>query len=97
MEVVARPDQRAVNFEFSFRNSGQNPITLVSIEASCRCLAVDASRRTCGPGEEGVVRAAFSLGGKPGIREESITVTTDEPGAKPVELVLRVSVPGARP
>ena len=97
VEVTARPGQRVVDFEFPFQNNGEKPVTLVSIEASCRCLAVNGTRKTYGPGEKGVVGAAFAVGEKPGVREESITVKTDEPDAKPVELLLRVNVPGAHP
>ena len=97
IEATARPDQRVISFAFPFENKGERPVTLVSAEASCRCVAVDVSRRTYGPGEKGAVGAAFSVGAQPGVKDETITVVTDEPGAKPVVLFLRVVVPGREP
>jgi hypothetical protein len=91
LEIRAEPGQRVANFHFPFRNTGRRAVTLVSVEASCRCLAVDVSRMTCGPGDKGDVLVAFSVGSTQATQEKSVTVTTDEPGAGPVRLVLRVA------
>jgi Protein of unknown function (DUF1573) len=95
IDAAAKPGERAVSFEFRFENRGGRPVTLISAEASCRCVAVDAPLKAFGPGEKGVLRAAFSVGPGRGVQVQSITVTTDEPGASPVELTLRMAYPGA--
>ena len=94
IEAAAKAGQRVVTFEFRFENKGKGPVTLVSTEASCRCVSVDGSMRTYRPGEKGVLRAAFSVGNGRGLRQQSITVTTDDVDAKPVELILRMTLAG---
>jgi hypothetical protein len=95
IDAAAKPGQRVVNFEFRFENKGNGPVVMLSAEASCRCVAVNVPLKAYGPGERGVLRAAFSVGIDRGAREQSITVTTNEAKAKPVELILRVTVSGA--
>lgn len=86
-----------VMFDFPFRNDGDRAVTLVSVDTSCRCLSVDIPRKIYAPGETGDLRVAFAVGGGTGLLEKSVTVTTDEARAEPVRLVLRVTVPAARP
>jgi hypothetical protein len=93
-ETTAAPGQRVVNFKFHFQNTGGRTVALVSIEPSCRCVSVVPSKSTFAPGEKGVVEADFTVAGKGGPREESLTVTTGEPGGRPIELILRVNIQG---
>jgi hypothetical protein len=95
VEVTAHPGQRLVNVDFNFRNRGDRVVTLVSIETSCRCLSAEATPMACGPGENGKVEVSLTVGKEHGRQERSVTVTTDEPDAKPVRLVLLVDIAGA--
>ena len=62
IQVSAPPGRRVVNVAFPFRNTGNRTIKLVSIEASCRCLAASSSQKSYGPGARGDIRVpAFTL------------------------------------
>src|SRR5580658_5687205 len=90
IDVAAQPGQRVVSVSFPFRNSESGPVTLVSIETSCRCLSADVPKMRYGPGEKGAVGVDFTVGNQTGVQDKSVIITTDDVREKPVRLVLRV-------
>ncbi len=91
--VVAQPGQKVVHIEFPFRNSGDKPVTIISVETSCRCTSADTSKRTYAPGERDAVSVDFTVGGQEGAVTKTVTVTTDGPELNPFTLTLRVNIP----
>jgi len=92
--VKAEPTQKVLRVDYRFQNVGDRPVTLVTLEASCRCVAPEIAKTTYAPGEKGDLVMAFTVGHQTGFQEKSVVVTTDEAQAVPVRLVLRVTLPG---
>jgi Protein of unknown function (DUF1573) len=93
IEVTALPGQRVVHAQFPFRNSGTKPVTIASVETSCRCTSADSSKKTYAPGEGDAIRVDFAVGDQEGVVYQSVTVTTDGPELSPFTLSLRVTLP----
>jgi len=92
ISVSAAPGQRVVHSSFGFRNASASPVAILSLETSCRCTSADSDKRTYAPGEKGKVEVTFAIGDQEGVQEKAVTVSTDEPGARPSILVLRVAI-----
>ena len=93
IDISARPDQAEVAVDFTFHNSTKALIGLSSIETGCTCTTAHADHLLCEPGRSGRIHVVFQIGDFTGLHEEPVTVTTDEPAAKPDELLLRVRIP----
>jgi hypothetical protein len=97
IDAAAQPGQKVVHVEFPFRNSGDKPVTIVSVETSCRCTSADSSKKVYAPGEKDAISVDFTVGGQEGVAVKSVTVTTDGPELTPFTLTLRVTIPRAGP
>ena len=91
--VTAKPGDKEAVAVFPFQNDGAAPVTITQIQPNCGCTTADLAKRTYAPGEAGEIKAVFTFGDRLGLQEKHILVTTDEPSAPPVSLVLRVNVP----
>ncbi|HYE07343.1 MAG TPA: DUF1573 domain-containing protein [Planctomycetota bacterium] len=78
---------------FSFTNTGDAPVTILSLKASCSCTATKLEKLMYAPGESGVITGVFTIGDRVGEQRKSITVSTDEAGAEPYRLLMRVQLP----
>lgn len=66
-----------VTYAFKFKNSGDKPVKLGKVSASCGCTATAATRGEITPGQEGEVVATFNSTGRRGKQHKSIYVETD--------------------
>lgn len=92
-ELRVAPGQDKTVAEFAFRNSGSQPLHFTSLRPSCNCLSAAVSKESFAPGETGPVRVEFTVGGRQGRQQKSVTVTTDDPADQPVTLLLVVDIP----
>ena len=67
--------------EFPFANKSAASVTITDIRARCHCTVPVLEKKTCAPGESGVLRVEFDTTGLAGSVTRTITVATDEPGA----------------
>jgi hypothetical protein len=65
------------DFEFSFTNTGKEPILLQNVHASCGCTTPSYSKDPVLPGKSGIVKASYNTSGRPGPFTKSITVATN--------------------
>jgi hypothetical protein len=93
VDVAAQPGQRVVHVDFPFMNCGNKPVTIVSVETSCRCTSADSSKKTYAPGEKDAISVDFTVGSQEGLVVKSVTVTTDGAELSPFTLTLRVTIP----
>ncbi len=61
-------------YEFKFTNTGNAPLILEAVNASCGCTTPEWSREPIAPGQTGKVVATFNSSGKPGNQVKTITV-----------------------
>ena len=92
-ELRAAAGQEKTFAEFAFHNSGARLLRFTSLRPGCDCLTAQANKESYAPGEAGIVRAEIVLAGLFGRVERRLTVTTDDPTEKPVELLLIVEIP----
>ena len=63
---------------FEFVNTGNAPLFITNVKASCGCTSPEWSKEPVQPGSKGYVKAAYNPAGRPGKFNKSITVTTNE-------------------
>ena len=61
-------------FEFKFMNTGNAPLILESVQASCGCTTPEWSREPIAPGHSGKVIATYNSASRPGPFSKTITV-----------------------
>ncbi len=61
-------------FEFKFMNTGNAPLILESVQASCGCTTPEWSREPIAPGHSGKVIATYNSASRPGPFTKTITV-----------------------
>lgn len=65
---------------FTFKNTGNAPLVLNSVKASCGCTTPKWTKEPIAPGKEGVITATFDSKGRPGNFTKTITVTHNGEG-----------------
>lgn len=63
---------------FEFVNTGNAPLYITNVKASCGCTAAEYTKEPIQPGAKGYVKAAYNPANRPGKFNKSITVTTNE-------------------
>jgi hypothetical protein len=93
IEGAAAAGQESFVGVFTFKNTGDKPVRLLSIKPSCGCTTATAEKTIYAPGETGELRAQVDLRGRSGHLEKSIAVATDDAPNAPVSLVVSIDVP----
>lgn len=65
---------------FTFKNTGNAPLVLNSVRASCGCTTPKWTKEPIAPGEEGTVTAIYNSKGRVGNFTKTITVTHNGEG-----------------
>jgi len=65
---------------FTFKNTGNAPLVLNSVKASCGCTTPKWTKEPVAPGAEGAVTAIYNSKGRPGNFTKTITVTHNGEG-----------------
>lgn len=74
--------------EFKFTNTGNQPVVIANVQASCGCTTPDWTKTPVLPGKTGFIRAAYNSAGRPGQFNKTVTVTSN---AKDASMVLSIS------
>lgn len=72
-----REDNGAVEHKFVFTNSGDAPLVIQNVQASCGCTTPAWSKDPIPPGEKGFVTAKFDPKNRPGSFRKSLTITSN--------------------
>jgi hypothetical protein len=75
-----------VSYKFSFKNSGDSPLVIASVSASCGCTVTQYSKEPVPPGGEGFVLATYNAA-NPGAFNKTVTVNANT--ENPVVLVIK--------
>jgi len=77
----------AVMHQFSFKNNGNTPLVISSVQASCGCTVTDYSKTPIEPGAQGFVKATYNAANV-GVFSKTVTVNANtEEGA--VQLTIK--------
>ncbi|WP_400191385.1 DUF1573 domain-containing protein [Hymenobacter sp. B81] len=63
--------------EFKFKNTGNQPIVIANVQASCGCTTPDWTKTPVLPGKTGFIRASYNSAGRPGQFNKTVTVTSN--------------------
>jgi len=66
-----------ISHDFVFTNTGDAPLVVSSVRASCGCTTPRWSKEPIPPGEKGSITAQYNPLNRPGTFKKSITVTTN--------------------
>jgi molybdenum cofactor biosynthesis enzyme len=77
--IEARPEDRVVKTEFTYRNTGNTPVRIESVRGVCVCCtAAYATKKKLAPGEGGSVVVRVDFEKKPLPLVKPVTVKTDD-------------------
>lgn len=63
--------------EFSFKNTGDSPLIIDKVQASCGCTTPYWTKEPILPGKSGVITASYNSANRPGAFNKSITITSN--------------------
>lgn len=81
---IREEDGRKIHI-FNFRNTGSEPVVIISASTTCGCTVPTFSRKPVMPSQQGSIEVSFDPADRPGFFEKKIVVTTSE-GGEPVRL-----------
>jgi hypothetical protein len=67
----------SITHRFVFTNTGDAPVKIQNVQASCGCTTTGWTQDTVAPGNQGYVEATYHTIGRIGQFERSLTVFTD--------------------
>jgi hypothetical protein len=71
------PEGPAAEYEFRFKNTGKEPITISKVQASCGCTTPSYSKDPVLPNKDGAIKASYNTNGRPGPFTKTITVVSN--------------------
>lgn len=84
-----------VEYNYRFKNTGNNPLIVVKATASCGCTVPEKPDQPVLPGETGFIKVKFDSKGRVGQAHKSITVISNANPAFP-EMMLTGEVVAAQ-
>lgn len=72
-------------YEFKFTNTGDEPIIMTHVKASCGCTTPIWTKDPVLPGQQGVIKVQYNSKGRVGVFNKSITISSNaEPAIKKI-------------
>ncbi len=70
---------KIASYEYKFVNTGDQPLIIANVQASCGCTSPFWTKEPILPGKTGIVKASYNSNGRPGAFSKSLTVTANVP------------------
>lgn len=86
-----------ITHEFKFKNTGDQPVIISNVQASCGCTTPDWTKTPVAPGGSGLIKAQYNPLGRPGQFNKSLTITSNAVEATTVVFIKGNVVPDAAP
>jgi len=68
---------RLASHEFEVTNTGNQPLIVSNVQASCGCTSPHWTREAIMPGKSGTIKATYNSAGRPGQFNKSLTITSN--------------------
>ncbi|MDE6153193.1 MAG: DUF1573 domain-containing protein [Muribaculaceae bacterium] len=89
-------DGDPVSCEFEFTNTGDEPLVIISANASCGCTRPEFPKKPVKPGKTGKIKITYLPKGRPGEFNKTVRVRTNAKRPKAVNLKISgVVIPGS--
>ncbi len=79
------------NYSFTFKNTGDTPLVINRVHATCGCTTPNWTKEPILPGKSGTITASFNPAGRPGPFIKTISVFSNA-GPNPVTLSIKGDV-----
>jgi hypothetical protein len=76
------PQNKPVTIEFEFTNTGDSPVIISNVQASCGCTSTDYIKEPVNPGQKTKIRAVFNAAAKGVFKKQVTVITNAEEGPK---------------
>lgn len=87
-----------VTYDFSFLNSGKEPLIITNAQGSCGCTVPSYPKEPIAKGAKAVIHVEFNSTGKMGMQDKTVTLTSNaKSGNKVLHLKGNVEAPPATP
>ncbi len=95
IELHPAPGDASAVGTFKYRNEGDQPVHVKSVETSCGCTTTSKMKDVIAPGDSGEIAATLKIASRLGTvtLNKTVTVETDDPKAPVTELTLHAIVP----
>ena len=81
-----------VSYSFKFENTGDEPLVIINVNASCGCTRPDYPKEPIRPGKKGEIKVTYNPAGRPGEFTKDVKVRTN--GSKrPILKITGVVIP----
>ena len=80
-------DSKKQYAQFKFKNTGTEPLLILSAEGSCGCTVPEWPKEAIAPGEEETIEVAFDPNGQLGEQAKIVTITAN---TEPTTTILTV-------
>jgi len=80
------------SFEFSFKNTGKEPLILANCQASCGCTTPSCPKEPIAPGASGIIKVRYDSN-RVGVFSKTITITSNAKNS-PVTLSIKGKIDG---
>lgn len=70
---------KEVEVTFRFKNSGDKPLVIESVSASCGCTIPETPKEPFAPGQEGIIKAKFNGSGSGAITKHVTVIANTKP------------------
>ena len=77
-----------VEYDFKFTNTGEAPLIISEVKASCGCTTPSWPKGVIKPGESDIIKVAYNSTGRPGNFSKGIVVTSN---TYPNQNILKIS------
>ncbi len=69
-----------IEYSFQFKNSGDQPVKIIQVKASCGCTTPGWTKELVMPGDSGFIKAQYNPRNRPGQFRKSLQVTSNATG-----------------
>jgi len=91
--IPAQWSDQQVTAGYKFRNAGPETVKITKLSSSCGCTVGTLEKTIYVPGESGEVKVVFTVDGRTGPQQKTVTVATDLPGQPAIELAFATDIP----
>ena len=84
---------QVVEVSYRFKNSGDKPLIIAGVSASCGCTVPEKPEKPIAPGQEDVIKAKFDSKGRPkGEARKEVFVTANTKPESSMQLSFKVEI-----
>lgn len=81
-----------VEVSFRFKNTGDKPLIIRSVQPGCGCTVADYPKEPIAPGAQGEITGSFDSKGREGLQHKEIMVTANTIGSPDHRIAFEVEV-----